>query len=105
MSLCPICGKYEYSTAKPSCDCYKRFQEDVKQGNYPPGLSEEARKYFMYTHWYSLHEIEAKVRQLRMTPNEANVAMARIVASLNALPQQKRQYETALQRVRGWELY
>ena len=105
MSLCPLCGGYEYSTLEPKCNCRERYEDDMRRGIYPPGLSEEAKAYFSFSHWSSLHMLETDVRELRITPDEGRAKMEKMGAGYNPWPEKKRQQDAAKKQVDDWKLY
>ena len=49
--------------------------------------------------------LEADVRELRITPDEARTKMEKMVAEYNAWPEKKRQQDAAKKQVNDWKLY
>lgn len=103
MSICPTCGKFE--NLEPMCDCYERYEEDMRNQHYPPGLTEEAKEIFNFWDWSFLHRIEFRMHKLEITPEEARAEFAKAIRGINGRPAYLRALKTEEERVSKIKLY
>ena len=97
MSICPTCGKFE--NLEPMCDCYERYEEDMRNQHYPPGLTEEAKEIFNFWDWSFLHRIEFRMHKLEITPEEARAEFAKAIRGINGRPAYLRALKAEEERV------
>ena len=100
MSICPICETYE-----PMCDCHERYEEDMRNQHYPPGLTKEGREIFNFDDWYELHHIEFRMHKLEITPEEARAEFAKAIRGINGRPAYLRALKAEEERVSKIKLY
>ena len=100
MSICPICETYE-----PMCDCHKRYEEDMRNQHYPPGLTKEGKEIFNFDDWYALHHIELRMHKLEITPEEARAEFAKAIRGINGRPAYLRALKAEEERVSKIKLY
>ena len=103
MSICPTCGKFE--NLEPMCDCYERYEEDMRNQYYPPGLTEEAKEIFNFWDWSFLHRIEFRMHKLEITPEEARAEFAKAIRGINGRPAYLRALKAEEERVSKIKLY
>lgn len=103
MSICPTCGKFE--NLEPMCDCYERYEEDMRNQHYPPGLTEEAKEIFNFWDWSFLHRIEFRMHKLEITPEEARAEFAKAIRGINGRPAYLRALKAEEERVSKIKLY
>ena len=103
MSICPTCGKFE--NLEPMCDCYERYEEDMRNQHYPPGLTEEAKEIFNFWDWSFLHRIEFRMHKLEITPEEARAEFAKAIRGINERPAYLRALKAEEERVSKIKLY
>ena len=103
MSICPTCGKFE--NLEPMCDCYERYEEDMRNQHYPPGLTEEAKEIFNFWDWSFLHRIEFRMYKLEITPEEARAEFAKAIRGINGRPAYLRALKAEEERVSKIKLY
>ena len=103
MSICPTCGKFK--NLEPMCDCYERYEEDMRNQHYPPGLTEEAKEIFNFWDWSFLHRIEFRMHKLKITPEEARAEFAKAIRGINGRPAYLRALKAEEERVSKIKLY
>lgn len=105
MSICTYCGGYLAKGMIPTCDCRERFEEDMKRGHFPPGLTEEAKAAFSWADWLSFRRIEYWMHTMQITPEEAQAKLRETVEIVNKNVVYQRARKAEQERVSKLKLY
>lgn len=107
MANCEICGR---SIGMPGnryvCEnCYPIYEREMREGKYPPGLSEEAKREFSYRQWVNIKAIERDLQLGYISMAEAVARMEAYVQRLNDFPALRESLARKREAARKLHLY